>query len=139
MNISLQKIKHFLFLALLAIPILGQAQAGLLQEKTAFKNTPLKIWAQDLSGQGLVLRTNPQHGRIIKVVTGPQAVDTLYYLPNEDFLGLDEFVFEHFTTVPPSFPTLVHTTVKIKILPSYVEAQHDYMVMTKDEARLVFE
>ncbi len=133
MNISLQKIKHLLFLALLAIPILGQAQAGLLQEKTAFKNTPLKIWAQDLSTAGLVLRTNPEYGEIIRIVEGLQSVDTMYYLPNEDFTGLDEFVFEHFTTIPPSFPTLVHTTVKIKVLPSYVEAQHDYTVMTAGE------
>lgn len=130
MNISLQKIKHFFFLVLFAVPILGQAQAGLLQEKTTFKNTPLKIWAQDLTGQGLVLRTNPQHGEIIRIIEGLQSIDTLIYLPNEDFLGLDEFVFEHFTTIPPSFPTLVHTTVKIKVLPSYVEAQHDYTVMT---------
>jgi len=67
MNISLQKIKYLLFLALLAVPILGQAQAGLIQEKTAFKNTPLKIWAQDLSTAGLVLRTNPEHGEIIRI------------------------------------------------------------------------
>ena len=137
MNISLQKIKHLLFLALLAAPILGQAQAGLLQEKTAFKNTPLKIWAQDLSGQGLQLRTNPEHGEIIDRIEGLQSIDTFLYLPNEDFLGLDEFVFEHFTTIPPSFPTLVHTTVKIKVLPSYVEAQHDYTVITTgEEARI---
>ncbi|MFK7983406.1 MAG: Ig-like domain-containing protein, partial [Saprospiraceae bacterium] len=54
-------------------------------------------------------------------------------LPSEDFTGLDEFVIEHFTTIPPSVPTLVHTTVKIKVLPSYVEAQHDYTVMTAGE------
>lgn len=136
MNISLHKIKHFLLLAFLAVPILGLAQAGLLQEKTAFKNTPLKIWAQDLSGQSLVLRgAPPKNGEIIEIIGGLNGVDTIVYLPSTDYIGLDEFSFEHFAIASPTiaFPTLIHTTVKIKVLPSYVEAQHDYMVMTVGE------
>jgi len=83
MNISLQKIKHLLFLALLAVPILGQAQAGLLQEKTAFKNTPLKIWAQDLSTAGLLLRTNPKpHGAL--------TVDPVFPVVNHGSVTVDE-------------------------------------------------
>lgn len=135
MNISLQRIKHFLLLAFLAVPILGQAQAGLTQEKTAFRNTPLKIWAQDLSGQSLVPVTNPQNGIILNIIDGLNGIDTIVYLPNEGYLGLDEFSFEHFAIASPTlaFPTLIHTTVKIKVLPSYVEAQHDYTVMTTGE------
>ncbi|MEM6320303.1 MAG: Ig-like domain-containing protein [Bacteroidota bacterium] len=129
MDISLQKLK-LLFILLFALPILGQAQAGLSQEKTAFKNTPLKIWAQDVSSQGLVLVTNPKHGRVIDNIAGENGVDTLVYLPNQDFIGVDEFTFEHFTDYPPLVRVgPVKTTAKITIVPSYVEAQHDYSVI----------
>lgn len=135
MNISLQKLKFLFFLALLAIPILGNAQAGLVQSKTAFKNTPLKIWAQDVSAQGLVLVTNPKYGKVIDNISGLNGVDTLVYLPNEDFIGFDEFSFDHFTDYPPLVRVgPVQTTVKIKIVPSYVEAQHDYTVVTRNES-----
>jgi hypothetical protein len=120
---------------LLAIPILGFSQAGLKQNKTGFKNMPLKIWAQDVSSQGLVPLSNPQYGKIIDNIPGVNGVDTLVYLPNENFLGVDVFSFEHFTDYPPLVRVgPVQTTVKITIVPSFVEAQHDYTVTTENKA-----
>ena len=132
MDISLNKLKNFLLLfAFLAIPLYGFSQAGLKQSKTGFINLPLKIWAQDVSSQGLTLLTNPLHGQIIDNIPGLNGVDTLVYLPNEDFLGKDEFTFEHFTDYPPLVRVgPVQTTVEITVVPSYVDAQHDYTVTT---------
>ncbi|MEM1121951.1 MAG: Ig-like domain-containing protein, partial [Bacteroidota bacterium] len=67
-------------------------------------------------------------------ISGLNGVDTLVYQPNDDFIGFDEFSFDHFTDYPPLVRVgPVQTTVKIKIVPSYVEAQHDYEVITRNE------
>lgn len=139
MDISLQRFKRLTFLiALLAIPLIGFSQSALKQEKTGFRNMPVKIWAQDISGQGLVLRSNPRFGQIIDNIPGSpgsNGVDTLVYLPNPNFVGKDEFDFEHFANFPQVVGLgLLLTTVEITIVPSYVEAQHDYMVMTEGES-----
>ena len=142
MDISLHKFKHLLFLALLALPILGNAQVGLTQEKTAFRNTILKIWAQDAIGTGLVPVNQPENGQLVDIIRGgnnSNGVDTILYLPNPDFLGQDAFTFEHYTDGNPNIAGVVevHTTVEIKIVPSYVEAQHDYTVTNQGEMALI--
>ncbi len=138
MDISLKQIKHLLFLVLFAFPVLGHAQVGATQSKTAFKNSPIKIWASDFAGQGLKLISNPNNGIIIDYIGGSNGEDTIVYMPNIDYIGIDEFAFEHYTGYPnPNIPTTVRTTVKIKIVPSYVEAQHDYTAVTVDQSTTI--
>ena len=135
MDISLHKFKTFLFLlAFLASPFWGQAQVGFTQDKTAFKNMPLKLTAQSV-GVGIVLVTNPEHGEIIDLISGVNGFDTLVYLPNTDFTGLDKFTIEHITDYPPQIRVgVVHTTFKISVVPSLVEVQHDYALTTEGKS-----
>jgi len=138
MDISLKKIKHLFLLAILAFPVLGHAQVGVTEQKTAFKNTPLKVWAENLFGTDLDLQSNPENGEIINYIQGKK--DTFVYMPDVDFIGVDEFSFEHYTQPPNSeflSPQIVKTTVKITIVPSYVEAQHDYTAITVDQSTTI--
>ena len=130
MDISLQKLKHlFLLLILLGTSFWSQAQIGVTENKTVFMNEPFKVWAQDVSGFGITIKSNPAHGEIIKYLSGINGVDTLVYLPNQDFVGVDEIMIEHMTGYPPyAGVAIIHTTFKLTVVPSLVEVQHDYAI-----------
>lgn len=97
-------------------------------------NMPLKLSAQSV-GVGIVIVSDPNHGEIIDYIPGVNGNDTLIYLPNADFVGLDEITIEHFTDYPPQIRVgLVQTTFKIRVIPSLVEAQHDYALTTEGKA-----
>ncbi len=130
MDISLQKFKHlFLLLILLGTSFWSQAQIGVTEHKTVFMNEPFKVWAQDVSGFGITIKSNPAHGEIIEYLSGVNGIDTLVYLPNIDFVGVDEIMIEHLTGYPPyAGVAMIHTTFKLTIVPSLVEVQHDYAI-----------
>ena len=137
MNINLQQIlkSSLLGLLLLAIPIFGTAQVGLKQKEVGFLNKPIEIQITSVSNVKPTLISSPSDGEVIDIIKLENGIHwILTYQPNPDFIGFDDFTVAHQADYPPGIVVgPVNTTVQITVVPSLVEAQHDYGITTEGE------
>ena len=137
MNINLQQFfkSGFCLLLLGLLPILVTAQVGLKQQETGFVDMPLHFFVTSVNVEPSVISL-PSEGEIISKteIDKAKGLWEIVYQPNPEFIGFDNLTIQHNADYPPGIVVgLINTEFTIKVVPSLVEAQHDYGVIEEGE------
>ena len=137
MNINLHHFfkSGFCLLLLGLLPMLLSAQVSREKQETGFIDSLLTFHLVSVNHSHEII-TPPTNGEIVSVelIDASSYLYEVKYQPFPSFVGYDNIVFKHWATVPPNVAVgFVHTDIQLKIVPSLVEAKHDYGVIEEGE------